>query len=417
MEYEETLKKYEWVAINNAKKYLGNGLSFEELKQCGDIGLLEAIINFNESKDTELSTYATYWIKWEIEEEIAKTKGISNYNIKRINKMKKVENELTQELKRDPTDREIADRLEIPLEKLVELKTLSQQKTSLESPIDSESDSTISDIIADSSMTPEEQLIYEEEKKDIQLIKEAFLKTLYPYERCVYFLRENKKMNLASVAKKLNTHRTRISQIEKNIKEKQALFYKSDEYYKITNGKSESLLKEIIAEQKKNIDASVKGEKFAEYENYENLQEIDFKELSKRFQDEYGSALMFPTFGEYFKDICKKKNITYTKFKRATGLSESQFSNYKSPTPSPSIEAIVSFGIYFKIGIHTINTLLELGGFRFKINDRTHLAYTFVLEELKGYPIKYCNKVLELLGVEEDYLLNSDKKKKKNNKK
>ena len=73
--------------------------------------------------------------------------------------------------------------------------------------------------------------------------------------------------------------------------------------------------------------------------------------------------------------------------------------------------------IYFKIGIHTINTLLELGGFRFKINDRTHLAYTFVLEELKGYPIKYCNKVLELLGVEEDYLLNSDKKKRNNKKK
>lgn len=413
MEVEEILNKYEGLVKKNAKKYIGNDIPFEDLVQHGNIGLWIATEKFNEKLGYEFSTYATYWIKWYIEEGIAESRGISNYNNKRINKMKKVQSELTQELKRDPTDKEVADRLEMPLEKLVDLKTLSQQNISLENTIDSESDAIVLDFIADESMTPEEQIIDNENKKDIQLINEAFLKTLYPYERCIYFLRENKKMNLASVAKKLNTHRARISQIDKNIKEKQVLFYKSDEYYKIVEGKSESLLKEIIAEQKKNIDASAKGEKFAKYENYENLPEINFKELSKRFQDEYGSALMFPTFGEYFKDICKKKKITYAKFHRATGLSESSFSNYKSPKPNPSIEAIVSFGIYFKIGIQTINTLLELGGFRFKINDRTHLAYTFVLEELKGYPIKYCNKVLELLGVEEDYLLNSDKKKKK----
>ncbi len=417
MEFEEILKKYEGLVKSIAKKYIGNGLSFEDLMQNGNIGLWTAKIKFNEKLGYEFSTYATSWIKVEIENGIAELSDISQYRIKQIKKMKRAESELTQELKREPTDKEIADKLEIPIEKLVELKTLAQQNISLENTIDSESDSTISYFIADNSMTPEEHLIYEEKKKDSQLIKEAFLKTLYQYERIVYFLREEKKKNLNYVAEKLGVNRSRISKIEKDIKEKQALFFKSDEYYKLVNGKSESLLKEIIEEQKKNIDASAKGEKFAEYENYENLPEIDFKELSKRFQDEYGSALMFPTFGEYFKDICHKKKITYAKFHRATGLSESSFSNYKSPKPSPSIEAIVSFGIYFKIGIHTINTLLELGGFRFKINDRTHLAYTFVLEELKGYPIKYCNKVLELLGVEEDYLLNSDKKKRNNKKK
>ena len=116
--------------------------------------------------------------------------------------MKRAESELTQELKRDPTDKEIADKLEIPIEKLVELKTLAQQNISLENTIDSESDSTISGFIADNSMTPEDHLIYEEKKKDSQLIKEAFLKTLYSYERMVYFLRIEKKQKITYVAKK-----------------------------------------------------------------------------------------------------------------------------------------------------------------------------------------------------------------------
>lgn len=418
METEEMLKKYEGLVKSIAKKYIGNGLSFEDLMQSGNIGLWNASLKFNEKLGYEFSTYATYWIRAEIENDIVTESGdLSQYRIKQIRKMKRVESDLTQELKRDPTDKEIADKLEMPLEKLVELKTLAQQNISLETTIDSESDSTISDFIADNSMTPEEQIIHNEDKKDSQLIKDAFLKTLYQYERIVYSLRFEEKKGLNYIAKRLGVGRARISKIEKDIKEKQALFFRSEEYHNIVNGKSESILKEIIEEQKRNIDASAKGEKFAEYENYENLPEIDFKELSKRFENEYASALMFPTFGTYFKDVCEKHNITCEKFCKATGLSKSQFDVYKSDHPTPSVSAIVSFGIYFKIGSKTINNLLELGGYNFKLNDRTHLAYTFVLEQLKGYPIKYCNKVLELLGVEENYLLNSDKKKRKKNKK
>lgn len=418
MEFEELSKEHKGLIKSVANKYKGNGIPFEDLVHYGEIGLWRASTKFDEKQGNKFSTLATYWIKWEIEDGIATESGdLSQYRIKQIRKMKRAESELTQELKREPTDKEIADKLEIPLEKLVELKTLAQQNISLDNTIDSESDSTISDFIADNSMTPEEQLIYEEEKKDSKLIKEAFLKTLYPYERMVYFLRIEKNQKITYVAKKLGVGRTRISKIEKDIKEKQAVFFRSEEYYNIVNGKSESVLKEIIKEQKRNIDASAKGEKFAEYENYEDLPEIDFKELSKRFESEYASALMFPTFGTYFKDVCDKHNITCEKFCRATGLSKSQFDKYKSDHPTPSVSAIVSFGIYFKIGSHTINNLLELGGYNFKLNDRTHLAYTFVLEQLKGYPIKYCNKVLELLGVEKDYFLNSDKKKRKKNKK
>ena len=418
MEANEILNTYEGLVKSIAKKYIGNGIPFEDLVHYGRIGLWQASTKFNEKSGYKISTLATYWIKWEIENGIATESGVlSQYMNKQIRKMKRIESDLTQELKREPNDKEIADKLEIPLEKVVELKTLAQQNISLDNTIDSESDSTISDFIADDSMTPEEQLIYEEEKKDSKLIKEAFLKTLYPYERMVYFLRIEKKQKITYVAKKLGVGRTRISKIEKDIKEKQAVFFRSEEYYNIVNGKSESVLEEIKKEQKRNIDASAKGEKFAEYENYEDLPEIDFKELSKRFENEYASALMFPTFGDLFKDVCKKHNVTAQKFCRATGLSESEFSVYKGKKPTPSVSAIVSFGIYFKIGSHTINELLRLGGYNFIFNDRTHLAYTFVLEELKGYPIKYCNKVLELLGVEEDYFLNSDRKKRKKNKK
>ena len=264
MEANEILNTYEGLVKSIAKKYIGNGIPFEDLVHYGRIGLWQASTKFNEKSGYKISTLATYWIKWEIENGIATESGVlSQYMNKQIRKMKRIESDLTQELKREPNDKEIADKLEIPLEKVVELKTLAQQNISLDNTIDSESDSTISDFIADDSMTPEEQLIYEEEKKDSKLIKEAFLKTLYPYERMVYFLRIEKKQKITYVAKKLGVGRTRISKIEKDIKEKQAVFFRSEEYYNIVNGKSESVLEEIKKEQKRNIDASSKLDKFA----------------------------------------------------------------------------------------------------------------------------------------------------------
>lgn len=413
MDFEKVLVDYEGLVKSIANNYINRGLSKEDLIQNGNIGLWEAQKRYDKEKNTQFSTYATYWIRAMIEDALAELSDISKYRIKQIGKMKKAINDLSQELDREPTDIEIASKLEVPLEKIEELKKLSQQSISLDKTIDSEDNATISDFIADKSMTPEEQLIHEEEKRDSQLINEAFLKTLLPHERYVYFLRNKKKLNLTKTAEKLGVYRKRIIDIENNISEKLALFFKSEEYIKLTSGKSEEVLKKIIEEYKKNIDASAKGEKIAKFENYENLKEIDFKDLLNRFQDEYETVLKFPTFGAHFRDICKTKNITYTTFYRATGLSESQFSVYKSDNAKPSISSLVALGIYFKISTSTINTLVELAGYRFKVNDKTHMAYMFVLEHLKGYPIEYCNKVLELLGVEEDKLLKSDKKKRK----
>ena len=417
MEEERILNENEWLVKSIAKKYIGNGVPFEDLLHYGRYGLWIASEKFDESKGTKISTLATPWIKWEIEDYIAETKGISNYNSKRINKMKKVENELTQELKRDPTDKEVADRLEIPLEKLVELKTLSQQNISLESTIDSESDATLSDVIADNSMTPEEQTIDNENKKDIQLIKEAFFKTLYPHEKLIYTFKYKEEMNDTNIAKKLGVNRVKIKKIVENINNKLNDFYESDEYHNITNGKTDRLLKDIIEKQKRNIDISAKTEKIAKYEDYEKLEEKNFKDISTRFQEEYAINLRYPTFEEQFKNICEQKDITESMFCRATNLSEETFKYYKTKGAIPSIKAMVSFGIYFKLSSHTINALLDTAGYSFKKNNRTHLAYAFVLEKLNGYPIEYCNKVLELLGIEEKDFLNIYPQAKKKSKK
>lgn len=417
MEFEEILQKYNGLVKSIASKYKGQGLDPEDLEQYGIIGLWKATENFDESLGNELSTYATPYIKNEIQKGIDEFNNSTEYKARLVRRMKKVINELTQELKRDPTDREIANKLEMSLEKITELKTLSQQNISLENTIDSESDSTISDFIADKSMTPEEQLIYNEEKKDSELIKEAFLKTLYPHERLIYILKNKKEINNTKIAKKLGVNRVRIKQIEKNIENKLNDFYYSDEYHNITNGKTDRLLKVIIEKQKGNIDVSAKADKIAKYEDYEKLKEKNFKDISTRFQEEYAINLRYPTFEEQFNNICEQKNITESMFCRATNLSEETFKYYKTEGAIPSIKAMVSFGIYFKLGSHTINALLDTVGYSFKKNNRTHLAYTFVLEELKGYPIEYCNKVLELLGIEEKDLLNRYPQGKKESKK
>lgn len=396
-----------------ADKYKGHDIPFEELVCSGQIGLWMATKSFDKNAGVKFSTYAYYYIQNEIEINLDEVSGLSKYENQNIRKFKKAESELTQELNRKPSDKEISEKLDMPIEKIQELRRLSQQNISLNNTIDGESDSTIADLIPNETMSPEEQLIYNEEQNDSQIIKDAFLKTLLPYEKVIYHLRIEKEKNVTDIAKEFHVTRKRVTDIVKQINDKKNAFFSSDEYYNITNGKTDNLLKRIIEEQYKNIDISKKETNYAEFENYDNLTEIDFKVLAKRFNDEYAINLSHPTFDELFTKICEQKGINESNFQRATKLSESEFKTYKTKRATPSISAIVSLGIYFSLGINTVDGLLESAGYRFKKNDRTHLAYTFVLEQLKGYPIQYCNKVLELLGVEKKYLLNQPKKGKR----
>lgn len=418
MEFEEIFNKHKGLIKNIIIKnnYVGQGIDFDELEQLGMIGLWKATEKFDESLGYELSTYATPYIKNEIQRSIDQFNNSTEYKARQLRRMKKAINELTQELRRDPTDNEIADRLDLTLEKIIELKNLSQQSISLENSISSESDVVILDFIADQSMTPEEQLIYNEEQNVAKLIKQTFLKTLYPHERIIYKLQDIKGMTNTKIAQKLGVNRERIKTIKDNIKCKLNEFYYTEEYRNITNGRTNNLLKDIIEKQKQNIDFSAMADKYAKYEDYEKLQEKNFTDISTRFLEEYAINLKYPSFKDQFNDICKQKNITESLFCRATNLSSEEFKAYKRGDTIPSTKSMVSFGIYFQLGSHTINLLLETAGYKFKMNDRTHLAYTFILEELKGYPIEYCNKVLELLGIEDKDLLNAYAKGRHGNK-
>lgn len=418
MEDNKLIEENEGLVLSIIKKVAPYGLKeedIEDLKQYGYIGVYEAKQKFDKNKGVKFVTYATPWIKYNIQKGLALLYGFSRYRNNQIIEMKQAENELTQELNRKPTDNELADKLQIPLEKLREIKKLTQQKISLEKSIDSENKSTISDVIADNSMTPEEQLIAKEELKIREKIDKAFFRTLTRGEKKVYLLR--KKYNITTTAKMLGSTRQRIYTIENDIKLKDISFRQTKEYYEIENGTTKKLLKEIIEENKKNIDVSAKGEKIAEYENYESLKEKDFKELSSTFFREYSESTMYPTFGEFFKKICEDRGITKEMFYRATKLEESSFTNYKSSNASPSLSALIAFGIYFKISTNIIEKLIRLSGCYLKENDKTHMAYSFILENLKGYPIAYCNKVLEFFGVEEKDFLQTNKNKRQNKKK
>lgn len=412
MEDSKLIEENRGLVLSIIKKNSPKGLSaedIEDLEQYGYIGVLEAKQKFDNNKGVKFSTYATPWIKYNVQKGIAQLLGFSRYRNNQIIEMKRAENELAQELNRKPTDNELADKLQIPLEKLTEIKKLIQPKVSLENSIDSESKSTMADVIADDSMNPEEQLIAKEELKIRERIEKAFFRTLTKGEKRVYLLR--KKYNITTTAKMLGSTRQRIYTIENDIELKDSSFRLSEEYHNIEDGITKNLLKEIIEESKKNIDISVKGEKISEYENYEDLQEKDFKELSTKFFRDYSESTMYPTFGKFFKKICEDRGITETMFCRATKLDKSSFTNYKSSKASPSLVSLIAFGIYFKISTNIIEKLIRLSGCYLKENDKTHMAYSFILENLKGYPIAYCNKVLELFGIEEKDFLQTEKKK------
>lgn len=418
MEDNRLIEENRGLVLSIIKKNSPKGLSaedIEDLEQYGYIGVLEAKQKFDNNKGVKFSTYATPWIKYNVQKGIAQLLGFSRYRNNQIIEMKRAENELAQELNRKPTDNELADKLQIPLEKLSEIKKLIQPKVSLENSIDSESKSTMADVIADDSMNPEEQLIAKEELKIRERIEKAFFRTLTKGEKRVYLLR--KKYNITTTAKMLGSTRQRIYTIENDIELKDSSFRQSEEYYNIENGITKNLLKEIINESKKNIDVSAKGEKIAKYENYEDLQEKDFKELSTKFFHDYSESTMYPTFGEFFKKVCEDRGITEAMFCRATKLDGSSFTTYKSSKASPSLVSLIAFGIYFKISTNIIEKLIRLSGCYLKENDKTHMAYSFILENLKGYPIAYCNKVLELFGIEEKDLLQTEKKKRTKKKK